>query len=129
MTTNYDDMNVGTLAKLAKELGVFPGEGSGARGKVIKKDLLSALKIGAEAVVERLTSQQKYKFDTQYVVVKEIPGHPIGAVVINLPRALGIAHVEAGAIEEIPGAFKGSNPMAMNQPPTRYIRTKGDKKN
>ena len=94
----------------------------------IKKDLLGALKIGAEMVKRALPSEPKYKFDTQYEVVGEIPGHDIGAVVINFPRALGLKYVEEGAIEEIPGAYKGSNPMGQKQPATRYVRTKQEKK-
>ncbi len=125
---NYDAMNVNKLSVLAKGLGIYPKEGTGSRGAVVKDDLLAALKAGAKAVEAVLTSQEKYKFDTQYRVVDEIPGHPIGAVVINFPRDLGLIYVEEDAIEEIPGAFKGTNPMAMNQPATRYITTKGTKK-
>jgi hypothetical protein len=110
---NYEEMSVSQLGELAKELGVFPEDGSGKDGKVVKKDLLSALKIGVKATFDALPSQQKYKLDTQYRVVKEgLSNHPVGAIVLNLPRSLGIMAVEEGFIEELPGAPKVSNPRA-----------------
>lgn len=110
---DYEDMSVSKLSALAEELNVLPEKGSGAGGRVLKDDLLDALKVGAAAVQAALPSQQKYKFDTRYRVVKEgLSNHPVGAVVLNLPRTLGIMAVEEGLIEEIPGAPKVSNPRA-----------------
>jgi hypothetical protein len=110
---NYEKMSISRLTALAEELGVYPEEGSGKDGKVVKKDLLSALKVGAEAVKAALPSQQKYKLDTKYRVIKEgLSNHPVGAIVLNLPRNLGIFAVEEGLIEELSGAPKVSNPRA-----------------
>lgn len=112
---DYESMTAERLAELAKELGVYPEEGSGKDGNILKSDLLAALKVGVKAVSDAVATRQwkKYKFDTQYRVVKEgLSNHPVGAIVINLPRTIGIMAVEEGLIEELPGAPQISNPRA-----------------
>ena len=112
----YDEMTMPKLGELAKELGVYPEEGSGNKGRIQKKDLLNALKVGASAVVdvveEALTSQETYQFDTQYEVVKPFNNYKVGAMIINVSRNLGLELVESGSIKKIPGRPYGSNPKA-----------------
>ena len=113
---DYSEMNKSTLGNLAKEMGVYPEEGTGSRGKVIKRDLLKALKAGAGAVKdvveEALTSQQAYQFDTMYRFVKPWSNYEVGEEICNISRTIGLHLVESGIIELVPGRPRASNPKA-----------------
>lgn len=116
---NYSRMSFNQLSDLAKELGAWPEEGSGKKGKVTKKDLIAALEPGdaptANTPEEQWepSSQQKYQFDRMYRVQEPFSGYEKGDEVCNLPRSVGLALVESGAIKLIESSPRKSNPHAI----------------
>lgn len=121
---NFSKMKLSKLKEMAVELNVYPEEGSGAGGAVIKKDLVAALTGGAGDIeiapapvpVSQLDPNEKYLFDHAYEVVTPFRGYEPGDEVSNLPRALGQELLDQGAIKFKKGSPVRSNPLASPRP-------------
>lgn len=99
---NFSKMKFEELKVMAVELNVYPEEGSGKGGKVVKKDLIAALTVSendTEEVPETEALTNRYLFDRDYVVLEPFAGHEKGAKVSNLSRSIGQQMLDEGKIK------------------------------
>ncbi len=106
----YDRMSKMQLETLATEAGLEI-IGSGRNGSILKSDLIAALEVPRVEEIAEEPVRLRYQMDKGYEVLEAFGGHPVGEIVVNLPRWLGQEQLEKGALRETD--VHCSNPNAV----------------